>query len=169
MDWKVHLDAIGGTGFVASSTYGPAIPTRLASDKERFEHPNYVVIDGGRNDHGSATIETQAVNAYFDAIARDYPAARVIVIAPWLMGSEPTDYAATRCLVETEAMEHGWTYVDPLALGWVNSTSAALVARDGVHPSDAGYAYLASHLVRALVRALSMPPPIAPVACALGA
>jgi hypothetical protein len=169
MDWKVHLDAIGGTGFVASSTYGPAIPTRLASDKERFEHPNYVVIDGGRNDHGSATIETQAVNAYFDAIARDYPAARVIVIAPWLMGSEPTDYAATRCLVETEAMEHGWTYVDPLALGWVNSTSAALVARDGVHPNDAGYAYLASHLVRALVRALSMPPPIAPVACALGA
>jgi GDSL-like lipase/acylhydrolase family protein len=168
MDWKVHLDAVGGTGFVAASTYGPPIPTRLASDKGRFEHPNYIVIDGGRNDHGSETVEAQTVNAYFDAIARDYPAAQVIVIAPWLMRSEPTDYAATRCLVETQAMDHGWTYVDPLALGWVDSASAALVAPDGVHPDDAGYAYVARHLVHAMVRALSMPPPIA-AACTLGA
>jgi hypothetical protein len=169
LDWKVHLDAIGGTGFVASSSYGPPIPTRLVSDKGRFEHPNYIVIDGGRNDHGSESVEAHAVKDYFDAIARDYPAARVIVIAPWLMTSKPTAYAATRCLVENQAIGHGWTYVDPLALGWVDSKSAALVASDGVHPNDAGYSYLASHLVYAMVRALSMPPPIAPAACALGA
>jgi hypothetical protein len=148
MDWRAHLDAVGGTGLVVSSRYGPP---------------------SGRNDHGSLPVETQAVHACFDAIAGSYPAARVIVIAPWLMRSEPTDYAATRCLVETQAMDHGWTYVDPLALGWVNSTSAALVAPDGVHPNAAGHAYLASHLVHAMVRGFSMPPPSAPAACTLGA
>lgn len=154
LGWHLELDAAGGTGFVAASGYGPPIPARLPNDKARYA-PAFVVIDGGRNDHASTSAETQAVTAYFDAVARDFPEAHVIVITPFLMRSQPSDYSATRSILEAQARSHSWQCIDPLSAGWINSESAALVAADGVHPDDAGYAYLAGHLAPLFVEAIA--------------
>src|SRR5690348_15966677 len=54
LGWRLRLDAIVGTGFVAPSRYGPAIPARLDADRAKWHRPAFVVIDGGRNDHGSS-------------------------------------------------------------------------------------------------------------------
>jgi hypothetical protein len=123
-----------------------------------------VVIDGGRNDHGSLATETQAVTSYFDAVARAFPHANVVVIAPFIMRSLPSDYAATRCLLEKQAVTHGWSYVDPLAQGWIGPSSALLVASGGVHPNNEGYVYLENHFVPAIAEAL-LTPGVGPRAC----
>jgi len=156
LGWKLTLDAAGGTGFVAPSRYGPPFWKRLPSDVARIRHPDFVVIDGGRNDHGDSTTERRAVSSYFNAVARDFPGSRVLVIAPWIMRSHSGDYSATRAILAEQAASHGWAYIDPLAMGWIGPVTAGLVCADGVHPSSAGYAYAEQYLVPAIAAALSL-------------
>jgi hypothetical protein len=152
--WHMELDAMGGTGFVASSQYGPPIPDRLDADEALRPVPSYVVIDGGRNDHGTASAESLAVTSYFNAVAQAFPKARVVVIAPFVMRSRPADYSFTRQLLGAQAERHGWAFVDPLAEGWIGKRSAPLVAPDGVHPDSAGYTYIVDHLAPVMAKAL---------------
>lgn len=156
-----RLDAEGGTGFIADADaaarpdYEP-VPARLAYDKALAPHPGVVVVDAGRNDFGYATTRLRrVVIAYFKALARAFPSSPVVVIAPFLMRSKPSDYAALRLLLRQQARHYGWAFVDPLAAGWIGKTSAKLVSGDGIHPNQAGYDYLSSHLATAIPAALA--------------
>jgi lysophospholipase L1-like esterase len=160
LHWHAHLDAEGGTGFVANldttqPNYEP-VPARLQDDIEEFPDPGVVVIDAGRNDQGfPARKVRRAVVSFFRALAKAFPSSAVVVIAPYLMTSKPTDFAALRHLLAQQAKRHGWAFVDPLADGWINASSAKLLSPDGVHPDPAGYDYLVAHLAPAIEKALA--------------
>jgi hypothetical protein len=86
-----------------------------------------VVIDSGRNDRGQTAKVRRAAVATFRAVARVFPSSAVVVIAPFLMRSKPTDYLLIRSFLERQAEHRGWAFVDPIAEGWINRTSAKLV------------------------------------------
>jgi lysophospholipase L1-like esterase len=162
LGWQTDLDAEGGTGFVAA---GPRrrhhrvtepVPLRLAGDAASFPGVAVVVIDAGRNDRGhpEAAIH-RAVVSSFKTIAKDFPNAAVVVIAPFLMRSKPGDYLAIRRLERQQARKYRWAFVDPIAEGWIDRTSARLVKRDGIHPNQRGYDYLVAHLTPSIERALA--------------
>lgn len=156
----VRLDAEGGTGFVNNGdTVRPnykSIPARLPYDIQLDPDPSVIVVDAGRNDLVFPERRIRrAVVSYFRKLSRAFPSAPVVVIAPFLMRSKPGDYAALRRLLGRQARHYGWAFVDPLALGWINKTSAKLVAPDGIHPDQAGYDYLVEHLGPAITNALT--------------
>ena len=160
LGWQTDMDAEGGTGFVAAghaaSPSNAPLPDRLAADAARFPDPNIVLIDAGRNDLGHPLAKfRRAVRSSFRMLARDEPSAAVVVIAPYLMRSKPGDYLALRRFLGQQARRHGWAFVDPLAEGWINKTSARLVVSDGVHPNQAGYDYIVAHLAPAIEKALA--------------
>ncbi|HZT54040.1 MAG TPA: SGNH/GDSL hydrolase family protein [Gaiellaceae bacterium] len=162
LGWQTDLDAEGGTGFVAAghavSPGNEPVPDRLPSDARRFRNPSpgVVVLDAGRNDRGiPMRVVRPAVLLSLRELRRAFPSAAVVVIAPFLMRSKPTDYAALRRLLEREARRYGWAFVDPIAEGWIGRASAKLVAPDGVHPDQAGYDYLVAHLAPAIEHALA--------------
>lgn len=161
LGWLPALDAEGGTGFVAnghanSLTYEP-VPDRLRHDKRKFSPPPaVVVIDAGRNDVAYPEGRVRrAVVSYFRALARAFPKSAIVVIAPFVMRSKPTDYRGLRCLLDSEADLHDWAFVDPLGEGWINKKSAKLVVGDGVHPNQEGYDYIVKHLAPAIRTALA--------------
>lgn len=160
LGWHAAVDAEGGTGFVANGHAAnpsyEALPTRLVNDETTDPDPDVVVLDAGRNDHGVAPSKLRrTVVSYFDALAEAYPSSAVVVIAPYLMTSKPTDYLLQRRLLKQQAEAHGWAFVDPIGEGWIDPTSAKLVASDGVHPDQAGQNYIADHLLSAIPKALA--------------
>jgi lysophospholipase L1-like esterase len=160
LKWHVYLDAEGGTGFLenghaANPRYRP-VPDRLVHDKAEVSDPEVVVIDAGRDDLGFPAAKVRrAVVGYFRALARAFPSSPVVVIAPFLMKSKPTDYAAIRHLLAQQAERRGWAFVDPIADGWINKASAKLVTADGIHPDQQGYDYIVAHLAPAIEKALA--------------
>lgn len=161
LGWRhTYLDAQGGTGFVAGAhaarpDYKP-VPARLKYDTALDPDPGVVVIDAGRNDRGHQKARVRrTVVTYFKSLARAFPTSAIVVIAPFLMRSRPHDYAFLRHLLAGQAHARGWAFVDPLAEGWVNSTSAKLVTFDGVHPNQEGYNYIVAHLGPAISNALA--------------
>lgn len=160
LKWHVYLDAEGGTGFVndghaANPSYQP-VPDRLVHDKATVPDPGVVVLDAGRDDRSfPAARVRRAVVSYCKALARTFPSTPVVVIAPFLMRSKPNDYTAMRHLLARQAERRGWAFVDPIADGWINRTSAELVTTDGIHPDQQGYDYIAAHLAPAIETALA--------------
>ena len=164
LNWQTDLDAEGGTGFVAAGprlrhhhrrTTKP-VPARLAADASSFPGVSVVVLDAGRNDRGRSVAAIHHAVVYsFKTIARDFPDSAVVVIAPFLMRSEPGDYLVIRQLERTLAKKYRWAFVDPIAQGWIDRTSAKLVKRDRIHPNQKGYDYIVAHLAPAIENALA--------------
>jgi lysophospholipase L1-like esterase len=162
LHWHSAVDAEGGTGFVAvpdaahPSPTVKAVPARLQYDKSLEPDPSVVVLDAGRNDVGYPwALVRRTVVSYCKALARTFPSAPVVVIAPFLMRSKPGDYGALRQLLGRESRRYGWAFVDPIAEGWVNAESAKLVGPDGVHPTQDGYNWIIAHLAPAITNALA--------------
>jgi hypothetical protein len=131
-----ELDAVGGTGFVVASKFGPPVPARLDRDKGISPVPSFVLIDAGRNDlRIPQRREHGAVLATFRKVARLFPKATVVVIAPWAMRSKPNDYRELRTFLGRRARLRGWAFVDPLSEGWVNKVSARLTGPGAAIPA----------------------------------
>jgi hypothetical protein len=160
LGWATDLDAQAGTGFVARGPRkhprGQPVPARIAADAGAFPGVDAVVIDAGRNDAGRPEAEMRhAVAASFKTIAKHFPNAAVVVIAPYRLTSKPNDYTAIRRLLRQQARRRGWGFVDPIAEGWINRTSARLVKGDGTLPGLRGYDYVVAHLAPAIDTALA--------------
>jgi hypothetical protein len=170
LGWNYWLDAEGGTGFIASGVPGygfQPIPDRLPNWAGYT--PDYVVLDGGRNDwNASWDVLNPVVVNYLQALSQTFPQAKIIIIAPYAMNSGVGgyDYLQLRCLLDSQAISYGWRYVDPSSLGWIDAYAATLVGSDDYHPSEAGYTYLADHLAPAILDAESGPLQTMPAACA---
>ena len=132
------------------------MPARIAADAAAFPGVDAVVIDAGRNDVGPPEAKIRhAVASSFKAIAKRFPNSAVVVIAPYRLTSKPGDFLAMRSLLRQLARRRGWAFVDPIAEGWINRTSARLVKGDGSLPGLRGYDYVVAHLAPAIESALS--------------
>jgi acyl-CoA thioesterase-1 len=161
LGWQTDMDAEGATGFVTSGRRtNPAyrtIPKRLKQDAVRFSPPppSVVVLDAGRNDRGARPKQLRrAVLKSFKLLAKGFPLSAVVVIAPFVMNSKPTDYLALRHLLRKQARKYHFAFVDPIAEGWIDRASAKLMVSDRIHPNQAGYDYIVGRLAPAIAKAL---------------
>ncbi|MEU0498877.1 GDSL lipase [Mycobacterium sp. NPDC006124] len=106
-----------------------------------------VVFYGSRNDQG---VDPNVLNGQvFSALsmARNIaPAARLLVIGPpWPTADVPPAVLQIRDILSFQSMLAGATFVDPIVERWFVDRPD-LIGADGVHPTNAGHAYMADKI-----------------------
>ncbi len=117
-----------------------------------------VVFFGSRNDQEvpPARLRTRVRQA-FDLAQRRAPRARLLVIGPaWPTPDVPPVMLGIRDILRAEAAAAGGSFFDPLAAGWFMN-QPGLIGPDGVHPTDAGHAYLAARIAPLIAARLPRP------------
>jgi lysophospholipase L1-like esterase len=105
-----------------------------------------IVIFGSRNDVATSSEVEIAANAMFDAVQVQAPSARVLVVGPaWITSDPPDNLLASDDGLAAAAGAHGFDFVSALDAG-VLADRADLIGEDGVHPNDAGHAVLAGFI-----------------------
>lgn len=152
MGWLCNLDAQGGTGFVANGHNNQptfqAIGGRLAEAHHKYL-ADIILIDAGRNDGRTPRMQVQeAVVAYLTALRGQWPAAKLVIVAPYFMAStRPLLGPKFTAFLKAQAQAFRGQIIDPIGEGWVKAPiTAAMTISDKVHPSPDGHRYLAEHL-----------------------
>lgn len=148
------VSAEGGAGYAIrgnrGSLFGDLTPRAVRPDD------TLVVFFGSRND-APADPNVVAANAAaaFTQARRIAPAAKLLVIGPpWTSATVPAEVLRIRDVLRTQAVTHGATFYDPLIAGWFFGTPW-LIGHDGVHPTDAGHAFLADRIAPLVAAQLS--------------
>jgi lysophospholipase L1-like esterase len=98
--------------------------------------------------------------AVYDEIRTASPSAFLVVIGPaWDDDVPPDELFLARDAVASAAAAAGALFVDPLAEEWLLGRPE-LIGADGVHPDDAGHAYLAGLIGPVLQEALNGAPEV---------
>lgn len=115
----------------------------------RVVHPDdeLVVFFGSRNDQGvDPDAYAEATRSTLESARRMAPAAKLLVIGPpWPTADVPEVVSQLRDILYTQARAVGASWVDPLAERWFVGRPD-LIGSDGVHPNDAGHAYMADKI-----------------------
>lgn len=106
-----------------------------------------VVFFGSRNDHGVDPAQMAAMaHDTLDLARRIAPSAKLLVIGPpWTDSDPPIDVLYVRDILSGQANDVGATFIDPISEGWFVGRPD-LIGPDGVHPNDAGHAYMAEKI-----------------------
>lgn len=143
---RADVAAEGGAGYGvrgnAGGLYGDLTARAVQADDA------LVVFFGSRNDQDVEPGQLSRLVADTLGLARrTAPSARMLVIGPpWPTTDVPGNVWRVRDILSTEARVVGADFVDPLAERWFVGRPD-LIGPDGVHPTDAGHAYLADKIV----------------------
>lgn len=144
---RVNADvaAEGRAGYGVRGDHGSV----FADLTGRVVHPDdeLVVFFGSRNDQGvDPDVYAEATRNTLASARRMAPAAKLLVIGPpWPTADVPDVVLQLRDILYGEARAIGASWVDPLAERWFVGRPE-LIGSDGVHPNDAGHAYLADKI-----------------------
>jgi len=118
-----------------------------------------VVFFGSRNDQGvDPALLAEMAREAFDLAHRTAASARILVIGPpWPTADVPETALRVRDVVSAAARAAGATFVDPIADRWFVGRPD-LIGADGVHPNDAGHAYIADKIAPLIGAQLSRLP-----------
>jgi lysophospholipase L1-like esterase len=163
MGWLCRVAAIGGTGYISG---GPAnrwvvdqYTGKTTSFIERIGrlasqyHPDFVVLDGGRNDQlAPPDVVLQAMVATITEAHRTWPAAKIVVLRPRFLARPGDDLG-----YDDDFMAHmranpaaaGVVFLDPIG-SFIGTDTSDLVGPDQIHPNRAGEARLSDALYKAL-------------------
>ncbi|MBU9765177.1 SGNH/GDSL hydrolase family protein [Mycobacterium sp. TNTM28] len=144
---QVDADVVaeGGAGYVARGNHGSI----FADLTPRAVRPDdaLIVFFGSRNDKDADLGAVTRLS--HDALAharQTAPAARMLVIGPpWVNPEVPPNLLAIRDILRNEAELVGATFIDPIADRWFFD-NPELIGADGIHPTDAGHAYMADKI-----------------------
>lgn len=116
-----------------------------------------VVFFGSRNDQPVAPQRVADLAGDTFRLARTVaPAAKLLVIGPpWPTASPPPAVLTIRDRLREQAAAAGALFVDPIAEGWFVGRPD-LIGSDGVHPTDAGHAYMATRIAPLIYDQLSV-------------
>lgn len=148
--------AEGGAGYAVrgnrGSLFGDLTPRAVRPDD------TLVVFFGSRNDlHADPKVVAANAGAAFALARRTAPGARLLVIGPpWTGADVPPDVLRIRDALHAQALAQGAAFYDPLIAGWFFGTPW-LIGHDGVHPTDAGHAFLADRIAPLIAGQLSRP------------
>jgi lysophospholipase L1-like esterase len=135
----------GRAGYVVRGDHGSVFEDLT----NRAVHPDdaLVVFFGSRNDEGADPLQMAGMaHDTFDLARHIAPAAKLLVIGPpWPTADPPFDVLYVRDALRSQAEWAGATFVDPIGEGWFVGRPD-LIGPDGVHPNDAGHAYLAEKI-----------------------
>lgn len=137
--------AEGGAGYGVRGNHGSVFrdltPAVVRPDD------SLVLFFGSRNDKGvdPGLLAGAAFDCFLFARAVA-PSARLLVIGPpWPTADVPPDILQVRDALYGQARAIGATWIDPIAERWFVGRPD-LIGADGVHPTDAGHAYLADKI-----------------------
>lgn len=153
-DITPDVAAEGGAGYAVrgnhGSLFGDLTPRAVRPDDA------LVVFFGSRNDeHADPNVLAADARNAFALARRTAPRARLLVIGPpWTGADVPRDVLQIRDTLRAQALAAGATFYDPLIAGWFFGTPW-LIGGDGVHPTDAGHAFLASRIAPLIVGQLT--------------
>ena len=162
MEWICKLGAEPGTGFISGGTANRSFgeytgPTTSIVERiprlALMYRPDYVVLDGGRNDTFAPL--DRVFNAMSTAIAsvrRAWPNATLIFIRPRHLNRPGDDLGFDDAFIENLRLQdapYSMAVIDPLAL-LVGQDVAPMLRPDGEHPNEAGVAALAAALTATL-------------------
>ena len=80
----------------------------------------------------------------------------MLVVGPIWPGAAPPAMDDVRTAVIRAADTDRLPMVDPIGDRWFNDGTTGLIGSDGVHPNDAGHAYIAQRMVGALQRSITI-------------
>lgn len=137
--------AEGRAGYGVRGDHGSVFADLTA----RVVHPDdeLVVFFGSRNDQDvDPDVYAEVTRNTLASARRMAPAAKLLVIGPpWPTADVPEVVLQLRDILYGEAHAIGASWVDPLAERWFVGRPE-LIGSDGVHPNDAGHAYLADKI-----------------------
>ena len=148
MGWTPVLEAVGGTGYLATAPGSGPFGTRV--DEVVADEPDVVVVQGSTNDVGHPVADVRAAaRELYATLGSELPGAEVVVVGPLdPPGVDRTRVDEIRTVLAEEAAAAGLSFIDPVAGEWLD-TGDELYA-DPVHPNEAGYGEFATELVAAL-------------------
>jgi lysophospholipase L1-like esterase len=137
--------AEGGAGYGTRGDHGSVFED-LTADVVKPDDV-VVVYFGSRNDQGVDPTQL-SILAYgtFQLARRTAPSAKFLVIGPpWPTADPPDQVLRIRDALKYQAGVAGATFIDPIAAGWFVGRPD-LIGKDGIHPTDAGHAYMAQKI-----------------------
>jgi lysophospholipase L1-like esterase len=137
--------AEGGAGYGVPGDHGnifAGLATRVVRPDDAL-----VVFYGSRNDQPvDPAVMFGVIHDALEVARRVAPKAQLLVIGPpWPTADVPPVVTTIRDVLATVARAEGATFVDPIAERWFVG-SPELIGPDGVHPTDAGHAYMANKI-----------------------
>lgn len=137
--------AEGGAGYGQRGDAGSVFEDLTARAVRRGDA--LIVFFGSRNDQPVDPQKFPELAAGTLQLARfAAPAAKVLVIGPpWPTASPPPEVLRIRDSLRDQAGAVGASFADPIAEDWFVGR-ADLIGQDGVHPTDAGHAYMAEKI-----------------------
>lgn len=140
-----NVAAEGGAGYGTRGNHGSVFED-LTADAVKPDDA-LVVFFGSRNDQGVDPTQL-SVLAYgtYQLARRTAPSAKFLVIGPpWPTADPPDTVLRIRDALKYQAGVAGATFIDPIAAGWFVGRPE-LIGKDGIHPTDAGHAYMAAKI-----------------------
>ncbi|WP_299559348.1 GDSL lipase [uncultured Mycolicibacterium sp.] len=106
-----------------------------------------VVFFGSRNDeHVNPVLLPVLIYGTLQRAYRTAPGARFLIVGPaWPTADPPPWILRIRDALDYQARLIGARFVDPIAARWFVD-NPELIGGDGVHPTDAGHAYMAERI-----------------------
>ena len=155
LDIDADVAAEGGAGYGQPGNRGSVFEDLTAHAVQRNDV--LVVFFGSRNDEPVDPHKFPQLAAGTFQLARfAAPDAKFLVIGPpWPTASPPAAVLAIRDTLRAEAGANGAEFVDPIAEGWFVGRPD-LIGHDGVHPNDAGHAYMAERIAPLIYRQLTI-------------
>ncbi|MBD7996089.1 SGNH/GDSL hydrolase family protein [Arthrobacter sp. Sa2CUA1] len=152
---EINPVAQPGSGYIARGATG--LVFREAATQRLSPEADVVLVFGSRNDgRQSDPVMYEAARALYSDLRTLTPKAQIVVVGPvWVDGNVPDFIAANNEAMARAAADEGVRYVDALAEGWFAGTDGSLIGLDGVHPTDAGHAYLAEKIYPLLAETVS--------------
>jgi lysophospholipase L1-like esterase len=145
MPVTADVAAEGGAGYGTRGNHGSVFED-LTADAVKSDDA-LVVFFGSRNDQGvDATQLSVLAYGTFQLAHHIAPSAKFLVIGPpWPTADPPDTVLRIRDALKYQAGVAGATFIDPIAAGWFVDRPE-LIGNDGVHPTDAGHAYMAEKI-----------------------
>ncbi|HTH88765.1 Rv0518 family GDSL lipase [Mycobacterium sp.] len=140
-----NVAAEGGAGYGTRGNHGSVFED-LTADAVKPDDA-LVVFFGSRNDQWVDPTQL-SVLAYgtYQLARRTAPSAKFLVIGPpWPTADPPDTVLRIRDALKYQAGVAGATFIDPIAAGWFVGRPE-LIGKDGIHPTDAGHAYMAAKI-----------------------
>jgi lysophospholipase L1-like esterase len=154
VDITAEISREGGSGYVArgyrGTTFGEKARRLLGPDDD------LVIIFGGTGDAPEKPESVAAaVSDTFSLVRTASPRAKLIAVGPVSTAADPgPEVTRVRDIVRDEAAKISAIFVDPIADQWFVG-DPNLIREDGLHPTDAGHAYMAERLLPIIERVLS--------------
>jgi lysophospholipase L1-like esterase len=137
--------AEGGAGYGTRGNHGSLFED-LTNDVVKPDDV-LVVFFGSRNDQNMDPTQLSVLMwSTFQVARRTAQSAKFLVIGPpWPTADPPEWVLRIRDALKYQAGVANATFIDPIAQGWFVGRPE-LIGKDGIHPTDAGHAYMAEKI-----------------------